>query len=89
MAGAGFDTGGRCGETWVNPYGAWYHRPWYQSIFTASGIAGTSCHCEARSAEANPRPDEPWYACQAGDCFGASRLAMTGLAGFPITVKTL
>jgi hydrogenase maturation factor HypF (carbamoyltransferase family) len=23
-----------------------------QSIFTVSGIAGTSCHCEARSAEA-------------------------------------
>ena len=40
------------------------------------------CHCEARSAEAIPCPDERTSARQAGDCFGAARLAMTGVAGF-------
>ncbi len=29
----------------------------------------------------NPLPDEPSYARQAGDCFGAARLAMTGCSG--------
>ncbi len=49
-----------------------------------SGIAGTTCrnlsnNLSLRGAErrSNLLPDEPRYARQAGDCFGAARLAMT------------
>ncbi len=45
-----------------------FHREWNLSLRGA----------QRRS---NPLPDEPSYARQAGDCFGAARLAMTGCAG--------
>jgi len=41
-----------------------------------------NCHCEARSRRSNLLPDEPSYGRQAGDCFGAARLAMTGCSHF-------
>ena len=42
-----------------------------------------------RGAPKQSPPDEPRYARQAGDCFGAPRLAMAGGAPIPVTVKAL
>jgi hypothetical protein len=39
------------------------------------------CHRQVRGAETILLPDEPRDARQAGDCFGAARLAMTGGSG--------
>ena len=46
------------------------------------GIAGISLSLRGAQRRSNLLPDEPRYVRQAGDCFGAARLAMTGLAGF-------
>jgi hypothetical protein len=55
-------------------------RPGCQSGSTLTEIVA---YLSLRGAErrSNPLPDEPSYARQAGVCFGAARLAMTGLAG--------
>jgi hypothetical protein len=48
-------------------------------IFTVSGIAGNNLSLRGAQRRSNPLPDERTPARQAGDCFVASLLAMTGV----------
>jgi len=47
---------------------------------TVSGNVEPNLSLRGAKRRSNLLPDEPMYARQAGDCFGASHLAMTGAA---------
>jgi protein-S-isoprenylcysteine O-methyltransferase Ste14 len=53
-----------------------------QSVFAASGNAQTNLSLRGALRRSNPPPDKRSSALQAGDCFGARRLAMTGSGRF-------
>jgi len=62
----------------VASWPVWSARPAH-SFFTVSGNAQPNLSLRGAKRRSNLLPDEPRYARQAGDCFVAARLAMTGL----------